>query len=114
MMIAGTLLNGAADFTQTQPVENKPPSQETAFKILYDNDNLYVFIRAYDTEPDKISKIMSRRDNFSGDMVWWILTVTLINRLIFYSQLQLPEQKVMQQLQRMETMKMTTGIRSGL
>lgn len=58
------------NFIQLQPVENKPPSQETAFKILYDNDNLYVFVRSYDTEPDKISKIMARRDNFSGDMVF--------------------------------------------
>jgi hypothetical protein len=57
-------------FTQSQPVENKPPSQETAFKILYDDNNLYLFVRAYDTEPDKISRIMSRRDNFSGDMVF--------------------------------------------
>ncbi|MGE5419131.1 MAG: DUF5916 domain-containing protein [Chloroflexota bacterium] len=59
----------SGNFIQFEPVENKPPSQETAFKVLYDNDNLYVFVRAYDSEPDKISRIMSRRDNFSGDMV---------------------------------------------
>lgn len=58
------------DFIQSQPVENKPPSQQTGFKILYDNDNIYVFVRAYDTEPDKISKLMSRRDNFTGDFVY--------------------------------------------
>ncbi|WP_163717077.1 DUF5916 domain-containing protein [Mangrovibacterium lignilyticum] len=57
------------DFIQSQPYENKPPSQQTAFKILYDDNNLYVFIRAYDTEPDKISRRISRRDNFDGDMV---------------------------------------------
>jgi|WetSurSiteA1Bulk_404760.scaffolds.fasta_scaffold00109_7 hypothetical protein len=57
------------DFIQTQPYENKPPSQQTSFKILYDNNNLYVFIRAFDTEPKKISRRMSRRDNFDGDMV---------------------------------------------
>lgn len=56
-------------FTQTQPVENKPPSQQTEFKFLYDENNIYVFIRAFDTEPDKISRIMTRRDNFDGDMV---------------------------------------------
>lgn len=64
------LVEWTSRFTQTQPVENKPPSQETAFKVLYDNDNLYIFIRAYDSEPEKISRIMSRRDNFSGDMVY--------------------------------------------
>jgi len=63
------LVEWTTNFTQIQPAENKPPSQETAFKVLYDNDNIYLFIRAFDTEPDKISKIMSRRDNFSGDMV---------------------------------------------
>ncbi len=64
------LVDWTSDFIQSQPVENKPPSQQTAFKILYDNDNIYMFVRCYDTEPDKISKIMSRRDNFSGDMVF--------------------------------------------
>lgn len=63
------LVEWEGGFIQTQPAENKPPSQETAFKILYDDNNLYVFIRAYDTEPDKISRIMSRRDSFDGDMV---------------------------------------------
>jgi hypothetical protein len=63
----------SGNFIQFEPVENKPPSQETEFKVLYDNDNIYVFVRAYDTEPDKISKIMSRRDNFSGDMVMVII-----------------------------------------
>jgi hypothetical protein len=64
------LVEWSSDFIQSHPAENKPPSQETAFKILFDNDNLYVFIRAFDTEPEKISRIMSRRDNFSGDMVF--------------------------------------------
>ncbi|MGD0340787.1 MAG: sugar-binding protein [Bacteroidales bacterium] len=64
------LVDWSTNFTQTQPVENKPPSQQTAFKILYDDDNLYIFIRAYDTQPEKISRIMSRRDNYDGDMVF--------------------------------------------
>ena len=63
------LVEWAGDFIQTQPYENKPPSQETSFKILYDDNNLYVFIRAFDTEPDKISRRISRRDYFDGDMV---------------------------------------------
>ena len=67
---AWNLVEWTSDFIQSQPAENKPPSQQTAFKVLYDNDNVYLFIRAYDTEPDKISKIMSRRDNFNGDMIF--------------------------------------------
>ena len=63
------LVAWSGDFIQTQPYDNKPPSQQTSFKILYDDNNLYVFIRAHDTEPDKISRRISRRDNFDGDMV---------------------------------------------
>jgi hypothetical protein len=58
-----------ADFVQIEPYENKPPSQQTAFKILYDDNNLYVFIRAFDTQPGKITRRLSRRDYFDGDMV---------------------------------------------
>jgi hypothetical protein len=63
------LVEWGGDFIQTQPTENKPPSQQTSFKILFDDNNLYVFIRAFDIEPEKISRRMSRRDNFDGDMV---------------------------------------------
>jgi hypothetical protein len=60
----------SGDFIQSQPAENKPPSQQTSFKVLYDNSNIYVFIRASDTEPDKISRLVSKRDNMEGDMVF--------------------------------------------
>lgn len=64
------LVDWTGNFTQSQPQENKRPSQQTAFKILYDDNNLYVFVHASDSTPDKISQIMSRRDNFNGDMVF--------------------------------------------
>jgi len=57
------------DFTQREPYENQPPSQRTSFKILYDNNNLYVAIKAFDTEIDQIEKRLTRRDNFEGDWV---------------------------------------------
>ncbi len=57
------------DFTQFQPYEDTLPSQKTTFTILYDDDNLYVAIKAYDTEPDKINKRLSRRDQEDGDWV---------------------------------------------
>ncbi len=59
----------ASDFLQNHPYEGKKPSQKTAFKILFDEKNLYVFIKAYDSEPDKITRRMSRRDGFEGDRV---------------------------------------------
>lgn len=57
------------DFTQYQPAEGKPPSQQTSFKILYDNKFLYIAYRAHDLAPDSIVKRMGRRDAFPGDWV---------------------------------------------
>ncbi len=57
------------DFIQREPFENKPPSQPTSFKILYDDNNLYIAIRAHDAEPEKIEKRVTRRDGFAGDWV---------------------------------------------
>lgn len=57
------------DFVQREPYEGEKPSQETAFKILYDDNNLYVAIRAFDNEPEEIEKRLTRRDHFAGDWV---------------------------------------------
>lgn len=58
-----------SEFVQLQPYEGKAPTQNTAFKILYDDKYLYIGFRCYDTEPDKIVRRMSRRDGFEGDWV---------------------------------------------
>lgn len=57
----------AGDFTQWIPKEGAKPSQETQFKILYDDKNLYVAIRAFDKEPKKISRKGGRRDLLIGE-----------------------------------------------
>ncbi len=57
------------DFIENRPDENTPPSYQTQFKIVYDAKFLYVGIRAFDGEPDKIEKRLSRRDGFAGDFV---------------------------------------------
>ncbi len=59
----------AGDFTQREPYENEKPSQKTSFKVLYDDNFLYVAIKAHDTEPDKIERRLTRRDSFEGDWV---------------------------------------------
>ena len=66
---AWDLVEWSGEFTQREPYENQEPSQQTAFKILYDDNNLYVAIRAFDTEPDKIERRLSRRDSWEGDFV---------------------------------------------
>jgi hypothetical protein len=59
----------AGDFTQLVPSQGGKPSQPTEVKILYDDKNIYVAIRAFDSEPDKIQKYAALRDDIIGDMV---------------------------------------------
>ena len=50
------------------PNEGAEPSQRTEFRIAYDSTTLYVRVRAFDTEPDKIVTYLTRRDdNSPGD-----------------------------------------------
>lgn len=55
-------------FVQFQPYEGKEPLKKTEFAVLYDKDNLYVGIKAFDN-PDSISMRMTRRDELDGDLV---------------------------------------------
>ena len=60
----------AREFVQNEPYEDRPPTQQTEFKLAYDDMNIYVAIRALDSAPDSITNRMSRRDNGDGDMVF--------------------------------------------
>ena len=57
------------DFTQIEPIDRGKATQKTAFKILYDAENIYVAFWCFDTAPDSIVHRMSRRDGFAGDWV---------------------------------------------
>jgi hypothetical protein len=57
------------DFTQHEPYNGAKASQRTEFKIVFDKDNLYVGIKAFDTSPDSIVNRLTRRDNPDGDLV---------------------------------------------
>lgn len=61
--------NWGGDFIQWIPKEGAQPSQPTYINILYDDKNLYVAIRAYDSESDKMTRKAGRRDELSGDVV---------------------------------------------
>ncbi len=63
----------AGDFIETNPDENTPPDQPTQFKILYDQQYLYVGYRCFDKQPDQIEKRLSRRDGFAGDRITIVL-----------------------------------------
>lgn len=56
-------------FFGREPEYKVAPSQDTKFKILYDDKFLYIGVRAFDTKPEEIVERMSRRDGFDGDWV---------------------------------------------
>lgn len=64
------LVNWASDFKQREPHSGADPSQKTAFKILYDDDNLYLAIKLFDTDPTSIEKRMTKRDLIDGDQIY--------------------------------------------
>jgi len=47
---------------QEEPEENVPASEETDVRLLYDAQNLYIGVRCYDHEPDKITATRLNRD----------------------------------------------------
>jgi hypothetical protein len=54
---------------QQQPNEGSPATEETRLKILYDNHHIYVAFRSLDSEPEKINRWLSPRDQIKGDAV---------------------------------------------
>src|SRR5262249_49614844 len=53
----------AAGFRQNEPDEGAPATERTEVRVLYDNTALYVGVRLYDSEPNKIVTRLSRRDD---------------------------------------------------
>jgi hypothetical protein len=51
-----------SDFREFQPTEGKTPRFRTEFRAAYDDRNLYIFVRAFDSHPDSIMRALSRRD----------------------------------------------------
>ena len=54
-------------FLQREPLEGKPSSERTTFKVIYDDEAIYFGIMCYDSEPDKIDSQIIRRDNVFVD-----------------------------------------------
>src|SRR2546426_3587425 len=44
-----------SEFVQREPTEGGAPSQRTEFRVAYDRTTVYVKVRAFDTDPDKIA-----------------------------------------------------------
>ena len=56
-------------FVQVSPVERAVSKYNTYVKIFYDDKNIYVGVRSYDDEIDKIYRQIGNRDDWTGDYV---------------------------------------------
>jgi hypothetical protein len=54
------------DFVQREPTEGAPPTQRTEARVVYDDVAIYVGVRAFDSEPDRILAFLTRRDSDSA------------------------------------------------
>ena len=66
---AWDLVDWGDNFTVAQPNNGDEPKNQTKFKILYDQDHLYIGFHCFHNEPSKIESRLGRRDNFPGDWV---------------------------------------------
>ena len=58
----------ATDFRQESPTEGAPASERTEMRVLYDSKNLYIGIRAFDSEPTRINaRDLVRDSTFDTD-----------------------------------------------
>ena len=60
----------AEGFVQMNPVEGEPSTEKTEVYFLYDDENLYVGVKCFAKEPDKIVKQITGRDN-QGSSDWF-------------------------------------------
>ena len=54
-------------FTQYEPREGAEPSEKTVAYIGYDRNNLYIGVRAYDSNPKAVRACLVQRDKVVGD-----------------------------------------------
>ncbi len=55
----------ARDFRQRDPDEGAAASESTQVAVGYDDDAIYVALWCFDAEPEKISRLLVRRDRYS-------------------------------------------------
>src|SRR5688572_12434819 len=53
----------ASDFIQTEPESGAPATEKTEFWVFYDDDNVYIAIRASETDPAKLVLNEMRHDS---------------------------------------------------
>ncbi len=59
-------------FTQLDPNEGEPVSEDTYMWVFYDESNLYICGKFIDSQPDSIDVALMRRDNLTASDWLWI------------------------------------------
>ncbi len=54
---------GHSGFTQTDPIDGAPATEETLVWVAYDRDSLYVAARCLDSDPKAVIGLLGRRDD---------------------------------------------------
>jgi hypothetical protein len=66
------------EFVQRDPNEGNPATEQTNVWVAYDNENIYIAAKLYDSQPNLIDASLARRDNyFSSD--WFAFYVDPYN-----------------------------------
>ncbi len=70
----------AKDFVQFDPYNGKAPSEPTEVKIVYDDEAIYFGAMMYESKPDSIYTIMTKRDaGFEGIADIFVISISPFN-----------------------------------
>lgn len=58
-----------SNFIATEPYDSVEPVFQTKFKLLYDENYLYILAHMLDSQPDSINTWLEKRDNSTGDNI---------------------------------------------
>jgi len=58
----------SGEFVQREPTDGDPPCHQSQFKVVYDDDAIYFAFRLED-DPEQMSSLLARRDQFPGDWI---------------------------------------------
>ena len=65
---------GVSDFVMSDPIDGGQPTEKTEVRVAYDDHNLYVAARLYDSDPKAIKQLLGRRDD-DLESDWFIFAV---------------------------------------
>jgi hypothetical protein len=84
-----TTIQPASDFIQQEPTAGEPATEKTEIWIFFDERNVYISFRCFDSRPDRIVANEMRRDNnniFQNDNVTLVLDTFYDRRTAFFFQ----------------------------